>query len=106
MMTLIVFKRISERKNKNSMACDLKVFIKWNFPYLPLLEWISTKRYLINIQNTEDSKCLQWCLIAALERQNGVIRKKPFRVAPYEKSDIKLDMSGVQYSVSIKQVMW
>ena len=95
------------------MVCVTKSVYKMKLPryhplggstYLPLPEWISNKRSLINIQNTKDSKCLQWCLIAALERQNGLIRKKPCRVAPYEKSDIKLDMSGVQYPVSIKQV--
>ena len=72
---------------------------------MPLPTAIAKKISLLNIENRDDSKCLVWCLIAALERQNGLKRLNPKRVTPYLKSDIKLDMTGVQYPVSINQVI-
>ena len=61
---------------------------------------------LLNIENKDDNRCMEWALTAALERKMGITHanQKPSRVSHYQKSNVKLDFSNVSYPTPISEV--
>lgn len=48
---------------------DLKIAKNLPFvarSYMPLPQWIASKRAILNVQNFEDNKCFLYCILAAL----------------------------------------
>ena len=67
--------------------------------YNELLQWIKSKRAVINPQN-KDEECFKWAVIAALHHEE--IKKdhqRISRLSPYEK---QYNWKGLEFPVSIK----
>ena len=73
--------------------------------YMPLPEPISHKRKsILNIENREDNRCLEWVLKAALERKLGVEHPNASRVTHYQKSSVQLNLDGVSFPTPVSEV--
>ena len=61
---------------------------------------------LLNIRNMSDDRCLEWNLVAGLERMLGLGERKTNRTRPeyYRKHSLKLIMTGVDFPTPITQV--
>ena len=54
--------------------------------YLPLPDWISSKKAVINLKNEEDEECFKWAVLAALHHE--VIGKDPQRISNLRSSKV------------------
>lgn len=69
--------------------------------YLPLAEELSnSKKGLINIQNKKDNECFRWCHLA----HKFPVKVHPERITKYKTHVDKLDYSGMEFPVKIKDV--
>ena len=67
--------------------------------YLPLPKELKAKKACLDIQNN-DNECFLWSILASLhpvQRRNNLTR-----VSKYEEYEHELNMSGIQYSVEVK----
>ena len=67
--------------------------------YLPLPDWLARKKAIVNPHN-DDEECFKWSVIAA---ENGGM-KDPQRVSNLRKFMDNYDWSGLEFSVSIKDI--
>ena len=66
--------------------------------YLPLPQWLAKKKAIINPQN-EDEECFKWAVIAA-----SVNIKDPQRISKLKKFEKDFDWSGIEFTVSVKDI--
>ena len=72
---------------------------------MPLPEPIAHKtKSLLNINNKEDNRCLEWCLKAALERKLGVQHDQATRVSHYQKSSVQLNLEDISFPTPVSEV--
>ena len=69
--------------------------------YLPLLKELKAKHACLNIQNN-DKKCFLWSILALLYPVE--CKNSPCRVSKCQEYEHKLNMSGIQYPVDIKDI--
>ena len=67
--------------------------------YLPLLDWLVSKKAIVNPHN-DDEECFKWSVIAA----ENVRMKDPQRVSNLRKFMDNYDWSGLEFPVSIKDI--
>ena len=67
--------------------------------YLPLPDWLARKKAIVNPHN-DDEECFKWSVIAA--ESTGM--KDPQRVSNLRKFMDNYDWSGLEFSVSIKDI--
>ena len=67
--------------------------------YLPLPDWLGRKKAIVNPHN-DDEECFKWSVIAA--EKAGM--KDPQRVSNLRKFTDNYDWSGIEFSVSIKDI--
>ena len=67
--------------------------------YLPLPDWLAKKKAIVNT-HSDDEECLKWSVIAA----ENVRMKDPQRVSNLRKFKDNYDWSGLEFSVSIKDI--
>ncbi|XP_063691291.1 uncharacterized protein LOC134823687 [Bolinopsis microptera] len=74
--------------------------------WMELPKPIRHKTYaLLNIKNMNDDRCLEWALVAALERQRGFPRgNNRLRVGRYQKSSVKINMTGISTPTPISEI--
>ena len=69
--------------------------------YLPLPKELKAKQGCLNIQNN-DEKCFIWSILASLHPvQCG---NSLHRVSKYQEYEHELNISGIQYSINIKDI--
>ena len=68
--------------------------------YIPFPTALSKSKSIINIQN-KDQKCFLWSVLAAL---HSITVDHPERVNVYEQFQNDLNMSGIEYPVSLSQI--
>ena len=68
--------------------------------YVPTPSFLATKRCILNIQNSNDSKCFLWSVLSALHEPK--INKQ--RLSNYTSYESTLDMTGINYPVETKQI--
>ena len=60
---------------------------------------------LLNIKNENDNRCLEWALVAAIEDQLKFPKHdNRWRAAHYQKSSVKMDMTGISFPTPISEV--
>ena len=60
---------------------------------------------LLNIKNENDNRCLEWSLVAAIEDQLKFPKHdNRTRAAHYQKSSVKMDMTGISFPTPISEV--
>ena len=69
--------------------------------YISLPKGLLNKRSLLNIQN-RDEKCFIWCVLAALHPIEW--NKHANRVTKYKQYEKELNMKGIKYPVTLKQI--
>ena len=67
--------------------------------YLPLPDYLRSKKAIVNVQNRDD-KCFMWALLSALHPAN----REPQRVSKYTAWEEELDFSGVTFPVAVKDI--
>ena len=67
--------------------------------YLPLPDWLARKKAIVNPHN-DDEECFKWLVIAA----ENIGMKDPQRVSNLRKFTDNYDWSGLEFSVSIKDI--
>ena len=67
--------------------------------YLPLPDWLARKKAIVNPHNN-DEECFKWSVITA----ENVGMKDPQRVSNLRKFADNYDLSGLEFSVSIKDI--
>ena len=69
--------------------------------YLSLSKELKAKQGYLNIENN-DKKCFLWSILASLHPVQH--RNQPDKVSKYQKYEHELNMSGIQYTVDIKDI--
>ena len=67
--------------------------------YIPLPDWISKKRVIINIQN-RDEKCFLWCVLRYLYPRD----KNDTRLTDLKKYEHSLNTKGINFPMKIKDI--
>ena len=67
--------------------------------YIPLPDWISQKKAIVNIRN-KDEKCFLWCVLRYLHPRD----KNDFRLKDLEKYEKCLNTKGIKYPVKIQDI--
>lgn len=62
---------------------------------------IANRKAVVNVQNT-DNKCFLWSVLAFLHREETV--KDAYRVSKYKRYENELNMDGISYPVTLKQI--
>lgn len=68
--------------------------------YVETPKWISVTKSVVNVQNREDNKCFLWSVLALLH----AAKCNKEKVCTYRKYETELNMSGITYPVSIKNI--
>ena len=69
--------------------------------FIELLEWIKTKKAVINPQN-KDEECFKWAVIAALHHED--IKKDYQRISRLRSYENQHNWKGFEFPVSIKKI--
>ena len=67
--------------------------------YIPLPDWITRKKAIVNIRN-KDEKCFLWCVLRYLHPRD----KNDFRLKDLEKYEKCLNTKGIKYPVKIQDI--
>ena len=67
--------------------------------YIPLPDWISNKKGILNIQN-KDEKCFLWCILRYLHPNE----KDATRLADLRKYENSLNTEGINFPMKLKHV--
>ena len=72
--------------------------------WVPLLEFLASKKALIDVKNTDD-KCFKWCIARALNPVNREIEKKADRITKHlRKQAESLDFKGIEFPMSLQAI--
>ena len=69
--------------------------------YLPLPDWLASKKAIINPQNS-DMECFKWAVIAAIKWEE--IGKDPQRISKLRKYGDEFDWSKIEFPVNTKDI--
>lgn len=69
--------------------------------HMDLPDEIANRKAIVNVQNT-DNKCFLWSILAFLHREEVV--KDAYRVSKYKRYEKELNMDGISYPVTLKQI--
>ena len=69
--------------------------------YIELLEWLKSKKAVINSQN-KDEECFKWAVIAALHHKE--IKKNHQRISRLRPYENQYNWEGLEFPVSIKKI--
>ena len=78
-----------------------RLVLTWGSSYTELLEWIKSKKAVINSQN-KHKECFQWAVIAALHYEE--IRHHPERISLLRPYENQYNWKGLEFPVSIKKI--
>ena len=67
--------------------------------YIPLPDWISNKKAIVNIRNT-DEKCFLWCVLRYLHPK----KDKDFRLTDLKQYENTLNTKGIKYPIKLKDI--
>ena len=67
--------------------------------YIPLPDWISKKKAIINIQN-RDEKCFLWCILRYIYPRD----KNDTRLTDLKKYEYSLNTKGINFPVKLKDI--
>ena len=67
--------------------------------YIPLPDWISNKKAIINIQN-KDEKCFLWCILRYLHPNE----KDSTRLTDLKKYEFSLNTEGIDFPMKLKHI--
>ena len=67
--------------------------------YIPLPDWISNKKAIINIQN-KDEKCFLWCILRYLHPNE----KDSTRLTDLKKYEFSLNTEGINFPMKLKHI--
>jgi len=68
--------------------------------YLSTPDWLVRKHCIINVNNKDDNMCFLWSILAALYPAQS----HPYRLSHYVKHESAVNMVGLDYPVSTKQI--
>ena len=67
--------------------------------YIPLPDWISNKKAIVNIQN-KDEKCFLWCILRYLHP----VDEKDNRISDLKKYENSLNTKGIDFPMKLKHI--
>ena len=67
--------------------------------YIPLPDWISNKKAIVNIQN-KDQKCFLWCILRYLYPKDS----KDSRLTDLKKYEFSLNTEGIDFPMKLKHI--
>ena len=67
--------------------------------YIPLPDWITSKKAIVNIQN-KDEKCFLWCILRYLHS----VDKKDNRISDLKKYEFSLNTEGIDFPMKLKHI--
>ncbi|CAH3143360.1 unnamed protein product [Porites evermanni] len=67
--------------------------------YIPLPDWISDKKAIVNIEN-KDEKCFLWCILRYLHPRD----KNDTRLTDLKKYDNSLNTKGINFPMKLKHI--
>ena len=67
--------------------------------YIPLPDWISNKKAIVNIQN-KDEKCFLWCILRYLYPRED----NDFRLKDLKKYEFSLNTEGINFPMKLKHI--
>nr|DAC81331.1 TPA_asm: PolB [Megastigmus wasp adintovirus] len=70
--------------------------------YLPLPDFIKKRLACINVKNEDDDQCFKWAILSALHPVS--YDDHPYRVTHYLPYENELNMKGIQFPVSLRQI--
>ena len=70
--------------------------------YLPLPDWISAKKAIINPKNENDEECFKWAITAALHHKE--INSHRERISTIRKYIDNYDWSGLKFPVAVNKI--
>ena len=79
-----------------------KVNLTRGSSYLPLPDWISSKKALINSKNEEDKECFKWAILTALHHEN--IYSHPERILKDRRFEDDYDWRGLEFPIVLNKI--
>ena len=70
--------------------------------YLPLPDWISSKKAVINPKNEEDEECFKWAIIAALHHEG--IGDNLQRISKLSRLEGNYDWRGLEFPLPLSKI--
>ena len=70
--------------------------------YLPLPDWISSKKVVINPKNEKDGTCFKWAILAALHHEN--IDSHPERISNLRRFEGNYDSRGLRFPIALSKI--
>ena len=67
--------------------------------YIPLPDWISNKKAIVNIQN-KDEKCFLWCVLRYLPPKEN----DDYRLTDLKKYENSLNTEGINFPMKLKHI--
>ena len=67
--------------------------------YIPLPDWITNKKAIVNIQN-KDEKCFLWCILRYLHP----VDEKDNRISDLKKYENSLNTKGIDFPMKLKHI--
>ena len=67
--------------------------------YIPLPDWISNKKAIVNIEN-KDEKCFLWCILRYLHP----VDEKDKRITDLKKYEVSLNTKGIDFPMKLKHI--
>ena len=67
--------------------------------YIPLPDWISNKKVIVNIENKDD-KCFLWCILRYLHP----VDEKDKRITDLKKYEFSLNTKGIDFPMKLKHI--
>ena len=67
--------------------------------YIPLPDWISNKKAIVNIEN-KDEKCFLWCILRYLHS----VDEKDNRISDLKKYENSLNTEGINFPMKLKHI--
>ena len=67
--------------------------------YIPLPDWISNKKAIVNIKN-KDEKCFIWCILRYLHPKE----RDEERIKDLEKYEFSLNTKGITFPMNISDI--
>ena len=81
---------------------DINFHNSRQFLYLPLPDWISSKKVGINPKNEEDEECFKWAILAALHQEQ--IDSHPEQISKLRRFEDNYDWRGLGFSIAFSKI--
>ena len=103
METACTISSLNKSNRKEEIGQSLCLILKFNpgkgSSYIPLPDWISNKKAIVNTQN-KDEKCFLWCILRYLHPKED----DDYLIGDLKKYEFSLKTEGIVFPMKVKHI--